>query len=75
MRVAVSIPEPIFRRAERAIRDLRIPRSEFYARALETFVQHSSHTDVTARVNATLARIRRPEKGWENPGLETLRRG
>ncbi len=73
--MTVSIPEPIFRKAERALRRQRIPRSEFYARALEAFVRRSARTDVTARVNAALARVRRTENGWENPGLETLRSG
>ena len=74
MKVAVSIPEPIFRDAERALRRLRVPRSQFYARALEALVRHSSGSDVTARVNAALAKVRREERGSENPGLEVLRR-
>ena len=75
MKVAVSIPEPIFRDAERALRRLRVPRSQFYARALEVFVRQHSGGEVTKGVNAALAKIGgEAEPGWEDPGLEVLRR-
>ena len=64
----------VWREAERVLRRLRVPRSQFYARALETFVRHNSGSDVTKRVNAALAKLEREETGWETPGLEVLRR-
>jgi hypothetical protein len=39
MKTAVSIPDPLFREAERLAKRLRIPRSQFYARALEAHIE------------------------------------
>jgi len=38
MKTAVSIPDPIFKAAERAAKRAKISRSRFYARALEEYV-------------------------------------
>lgn len=76
MKVAVSIPDPIFREAERVSRRLRVLRSQLYSRALETYVRLHSGEEVTARINVALRRLRaRVDAGWENPGLEVLRPG
>ncbi|MGO9271465.1 MAG: hypothetical protein ACLQOO_14590 [Terriglobia bacterium] len=39
MKTAISIPDPLFREAERLTKRLRIPRSQLYARALEAYLQ------------------------------------
>jgi metal-responsive CopG/Arc/MetJ family transcriptional regulator len=39
MKTAVSIPDPLFREAERLTKRLRIPRSQLYATALEEYVR------------------------------------
>jgi metal-responsive CopG/Arc/MetJ family transcriptional regulator len=39
MKTAVSIPDPLFREAERLTKRLRIPRSQLYARALEDYIR------------------------------------
>jgi metal-responsive CopG/Arc/MetJ family transcriptional regulator len=39
MKTAVSIPDPLFKEAERLTKRLRIPRSQLYVRALEEYVQ------------------------------------
>ena len=38
MKTAVSIPDPLFKEAERLTKRLRIPRSQLYARALEAYI-------------------------------------
>jgi hypothetical protein len=38
MKTAVSLPDPLFRRAEKAAKRLGISRSELYARALGEFL-------------------------------------
>jgi metal-responsive CopG/Arc/MetJ family transcriptional regulator len=75
MKVAVSIPDPLFEEAERVAQRLRIPRSQLYSRALGDFVQRHSGEEVTTRMDAALQRIgvsRDPE--WEALGLEIMRR-
>ena len=75
MKVAVSIPDLLFRDAERVSRRLRVPRSQLYSRALEAYVRQHSGGETTARMNAALEKVgSRLDPGWETPGLEVLRR-
>jgi metal-responsive CopG/Arc/MetJ family transcriptional regulator len=39
MKTAISIPDPIFKEAEKAAKRLGLSRSELYARAIAQFVQ------------------------------------
>jgi metal-responsive CopG/Arc/MetJ family transcriptional regulator len=39
MKTAVSIPDPLFKEAERLTKRLRVPRSQLYARALEAYLE------------------------------------
>lgn len=55
MKTAVSIPDPLFRAADRVARRLRISRSQLYARALERYLAAESDDDVTARLDAVYA--------------------
>ena len=76
MKVAVSIPDPLFEEGERVCQRLRIPRSQLYSRALQAYVREHSDDDVTDRMNAALealgASSHDPE--WERLGLEVIRR-
>lgn len=51
MKVAISIPDPVFRAAEGAARRLRVPRSQFYARAVAAYLREQERPDVTERLN------------------------
>lgn len=75
MKVAVSVPDPLFRRAESVARRLRIPRSRLYARALEDFLSRQGRPDVTERLDAVYGSGQsEPDAAWLAAGLETLRR-
>ena len=75
MKVAVSVPDPLFRDAEAVSRRLRMPRSQLYSRALEAFLRQHSGEDVTARLDAVVAHIPPGDREpWEGPALEVLRR-
>jgi metal-responsive CopG/Arc/MetJ family transcriptional regulator len=51
MKVAISLPDPVFNAAETLAASLRKSRSELYAEALQSFIAtHMSH-DVTRRLN------------------------
>ncbi len=39
MKTAISIPDTLFKEAERLTKRLRIPRSQLYAKALEAYLQ------------------------------------
>jgi len=51
MKTAVSIPDPVFRKAENLAKSLGISRSELYTTALKTFVAEHDEDDVTKRLN------------------------
>ena len=48
MKTAISIPDPIFRRAEAAAKRLGVSRSEFFTRAAVEFLKAHPPEDVTA---------------------------
>jgi predicted transcriptional regulator len=66
MKVAVSVPDPIFEAAERMARERRIPRSQLFAQALEEFVARHASEAVTAQLNEVYAKT---ESGMEEPLL------
>ena len=55
MKTAISVPDPIFRQAERAARRLGISRSEFFARAAQRFVASLRDDAVRASYDAAFA--------------------
>jgi antitoxin MazE6 len=51
MKVAVSIPDPVFAEAERLAKRLKTTRSQIYARALDAFVGTHAPDRVTQAMN------------------------
>lgn len=56
MKVAISVPDPIFREAEVLATALKKSRSQLYAEALAGFVKSHSAHNVTQRLNAVCER-------------------
>lgn len=54
MKVAVSIPDPVFEEAERLARRMNTTRSDIYARALNAFVGAHAPDRVTEAMNETV---------------------
>lgn len=54
MKVAVSIPDPVFRQAELLARRLGASRSEVYARALDFYVSAHDSDRVTEAMDAVV---------------------
>lgn len=57
MKVAVSVPDKLGQAVDRAARRLRIPRSQFYARALEAFLRDEEKAGITERLNEVYSRV------------------
>ncbi len=55
VKTAVSIPDALFRAADRLARRLGLSRSELYAHALERFVDEGSAAEITARLDEVYA--------------------
>jgi hypothetical protein len=56
MKLAISVPDRISRAADRAARRMRVPRSQFYARAVEAYLRQAEARDVTERLNEVYGR-------------------
>ena len=52
MKVAVSIPDPLFTEAERLARRRKLSRSQLYAEALEMLVGCQDDSEITRRLDA-----------------------
>ena len=52
MKVAVSIPDPIFAQAEALAKRMKLSRSKLYARALDAYVAGQSTDELTEFANA-----------------------
>lgn len=51
MKVAVSVPDPIFEAAERLAKQRHIPRSQLFAEALNEYVSRHGSEAITAKLN------------------------
>jgi metal-responsive CopG/Arc/MetJ family transcriptional regulator len=51
MKTAISIPDPVFRSAERLADRLGISRSELYCRAVKDLLERHDQVTITARLN------------------------
>ncbi len=51
MKTAISVPDELFRLAEAAARQLRVSRSELYAKALAEFLQRRDDDTITQRLD------------------------
>ena len=52
MKIAVSIPDPVFAEAEALAKRMKLSRSKLYARALDAFVAKNSAEELTKIANA-----------------------
>ena len=56
MKVAVSIPDPIFEAAEQLAKERDIPRSQLFAEALAAYLESRNSESVTALLNEVYGR-------------------
>ena len=55
VKLAVSIPDPVYEAADRLAQHRKVSRSELYATALELLLASESDTDVTSRLDLVYA--------------------
>lgn len=60
MKVAISLPDPVFSAAEKLAHRLRVSRSQLYAQALEEFLCKRQDSLVTEQLNAVYAAGQEP---------------
>jgi metal-responsive CopG/Arc/MetJ family transcriptional regulator len=57
MKTAVSIPDEVFKEADRLAKDLKTSRSDLYSRALKEFLARHAPDNVTEAINRTVAAV------------------
>ena len=57
MKVAVSIPDPVFAKADALAKRMKLSRSRVYARAIDEFVDRHSPDQITEVANAMADRM------------------
>jgi metal-responsive CopG/Arc/MetJ family transcriptional regulator len=55
MKTAISIPDAVFKAADRLARRRGVSRSELYTRALQTLLQADGDEQITAKLNEVYA--------------------
>jgi predicted transcriptional regulator len=55
MKVAISLPDPVFHAAEQLAASLHKPRSQLYAEALAEYIGAHGARDITARLDRVYA--------------------
>jgi metal-responsive CopG/Arc/MetJ family transcriptional regulator len=77
MKRAISIPDPLFRAAERAAKRQKVSRSRLYAQALQEYLKRRQSKEITKALNKVystepseldpvLARLQSEAIGWED---------
>lgn len=75
MKTAIAIPDVVFQRVERRVKDLGLSRSEFFVRAAERYLDDLDREGLTARIDAAIATAPAPEgerAEWTQAGLASL---
>ena len=72
MKTAVSLPERLYKDAEKAAKSMGIPRSQLFAKALEEYISHHKRDKVTEKLNE-IYKNSNIESNIEETGLESIR--
>ena len=57
MKTAISIPDPLFQRAEKFARSRRVSRSQLFADALREYLERHDPDAITAQMNAVCSEV------------------
>ena len=78
MKAAVSIPDPLFKEAQAAAKELGITRSKLIRIALEEFLKRRRDDSITKSINLYIAKhgaeLSPEDEAWLAHGRETVRR-
>jgi len=55
MKVAISVPDPVFEAAERLAKQRHVPRSQLFSEALQEYLLRHGSTAITAKLNEVYA--------------------
>lgn len=76
MKTAISIPDPLFSKAEKLRKKLKLSRSQLYAQAVEKYLSEQSRPDIRTmtdeEITASLNRNHARGKPGRDPALASL---
>lgn len=64
MKTAISLPDELFARVDHTAKQLGMARSKLFARAVEEYIAHHEHKNLSERIDAVIEQ--------EDPGLDPL---
>jgi metal-responsive CopG/Arc/MetJ family transcriptional regulator len=74
MKISISVPAPVFQRADRLARRLKKSRSQLYTDAISEYVERHDPDEITAALDAVYGSVEsRPEDFVREAGRRTLR--
>ncbi|TGK27874.1 ChpI protein [Leptospira yasudae] len=75
MKTAISIPDELFKTAEKTAKKLGIPRSQLFARALEEFIKSHSKESITEKLNKVYSsKSKETKNNITDISIESLRK-
>ncbi|PJZ29622.1 MULTISPECIES: ChpI protein [Leptospira] len=75
MKTAISIPDELFKTAEKTAKKLGIPRSQLFAKALEEFIQSHSKESITEKLNKVYSsKSKETKNNIADLSIESLRK-
>ncbi|MBU0934216.1 MAG: ChpI protein [Spirochaetes bacterium] len=74
MKTAISLPDTLYKDAEKIAVSMGIPRSQLFAKALEEFIKHHKKEAITERLNALYDNSYMNDGEIDNAGLEAIRK-
>jgi predicted transcriptional regulator len=76
MKISISVPTPLFQRADRLARRLKKSRSQLYSEAISEYVERHDLDEITAALNAVHGSVEsRPDDFVREAARRTLRSG
>lgn len=75
MKTAISLPDRLYKDAEKTAKSLGIPRSQLFAKALQEFISRHAKENVTERLNKVYSHITLSSDSTdtENATIESIR--
>jgi metal-responsive CopG/Arc/MetJ family transcriptional regulator len=75
MKTAISLPDRLYKDAEKTAKSLGIPRSQLFAKALQEFISHHTKENVTESLNKVYSNttLSSDLTNTENVTIESIR--
>jgi len=75
MKTAISLPDRLYKDAEKTAKSLGIPRSQLFARALKEFITHHTKENITESLNKVYSNtsLASDLANTENASIESIR--